>query len=118
MTKELEINILSIIEGMTRTEAYKWWGKFRKEITPREFRKFVQEHIPLSKRYYECKALELPRVVKPTKHVGKKKLQFLAGLRKSRSRKNNYKKLGISAPLYLGKLKKSKRIAINKIKQR
>jgi len=85
----LEIKILKITAGMSRTKAYKWWGKFRNEITPRDFRKLIQKHIPLSKRFYECQALQLPPVVKPPKYVGKKKLQFLAGLRTSKSRKCN-----------------------------
>jgi hypothetical protein len=99
---------------MTRTEAYKWWGKFRSEITPREFRTFVQKHIKLSARYYECEALRLPKVVKIPKHIGKKKKQFSKGLRTSRSRKCNLKIFNITQPICIGKMKKNKRIRINK----
>ena len=114
MTKELEDRILHCIVGMTRTEAYKWWGKFRNDITPRDFRHFVQEHIELSARYYECEALRLPRVVRIPKYIGKKKKQFLKGLRTSRSRKCNFRIFNIAPPICIGKMKKSKRIGINK----
>ncbi len=114
MKKELEDRILHCIVGMTRIEAYKWWGKFRDEITPRDFRHFIQDHVKLSARYYECEKLRLPRVVKIPKHVGKKKKQFLEGLRTSRSRKCNLRIFNIVQPICIGKMKKSKRIRINK----
>ena len=115
MTNDLKNKILNTVSGMSRTKAYKWWGKFRTEITPREFRTFIQDNIELSKRYYECEALRLPRVIKPPKYIGKKKRQLLEGKRTSRSRKCNYKLFNIDLPICIGKMKKSKRIRINKI---